>query len=177
MISDVMISRSNNQFQIVYDIIVDGTTLTAYIGVAWLLFGYPLGRIFVSDKVEDTVPFTHPVVIHFIQLTSRVMLCTFFLNFMLSIAAKVYYDHGEKETASAFSSFGLFLIVGMILFNSCYGFYFKSNIAKIAAKYEKEISKQMDNTSYHPNNNHEMTTTTTKLEMQAVLIHDTTNTV
>jgi hypothetical protein len=165
-----MISRTNNQFRIVLNIVINGV-LTAYNGVAWLLFGYPLGQIFVSDKVEDTVPFTHPVVIHFIQLTSRVMLCTFFLNFMLSIAAKVYYDHGEKETASAFSSFGLFLIVGMILFNSCYGFYFKSNIAKIAAKYEKEISKQMDS-KYHPNNNHDEKSTT-KLEMQAIIIHDT----
>jgi hypothetical protein len=40
-------------------ILSDGTTLTAYIGVAWLLFGYPLGRIFVSDKVEDTVRLAH----------------------------------------------------------------------------------------------------------------------
>jgi hypothetical protein len=88
---------------------------------------------------------------------------------MLSIAAKVYYDHGEKETASAFSSFGSLFFVGMILFNSCYGFYFKSNIAKIAAKYEKEISKQMDS-KYHPNNNHDEETTTTTTTTTTKLI-------
>jgi hypothetical protein len=40
----------------------------------------------------------------------------------------------------------------MVFFISWYGFYFNINIEKIAAKYEKEISKQMDN-NYHPNNN------------------------
>jgi hypothetical protein len=170
VILGIIFSGTNYHFRIVFDIIINGV-LTASIGVAWLLFEKPIGRIFVSDKVEDTVPFTHPVVIHFIQLTSRVMLCAFFLSFMLSIAAKVYYDHGEKETSSASSSFGLFLFDGMILFNWCYGFYFKTNIAKIAAKYEKEISKQMDS-KYHPNNNHNEKSTT-KLEMQAIIIHDT----
>jgi hypothetical protein len=149
VISDVMISRTNNQFRIVLNIVINGV-LTAYIGVAWLLFGYPLGRIFVSDKVEDTVPFTHPVVIHFIQLTSRVILGTFFLNFMSLIAAKVYHDHGEKETSSAFSLFGCILIIGMVFFISWYGFYFNTNIEKIAAKYEKRMNKQ------HHNNCHEM---------------------
>jgi hypothetical protein len=175
VISGLMISRTN-QFKFVFNIVIFGV-LTASIGVAWLLFGYPIGRAIVSDKVEDIVPFTHPVVIHFIQLTSGVMLCTSFLTSMLLIAAKVYYDHGGEQIASAFIRFGYIFYIGMIIFISCYGFYFNTNIEKIAAKYEKEISKQMDNTSYHPNNNHEMTTTTTKLEMQAVLIHDTTNTV
>ena len=150
-ISDVMISRTNNQFRIVLNIVINGV-LTAYNGVAWLLFEKPIGRIFVSDKVEDTVPFTHPVVIHFIQLTSGVMLCTSFLTSMSFIAAKVYHDHGEKEASSAFSLFGCILIIGMVFFISWYGFYFNTNIEKIAAKYEKEISKQMDN-KYHPNNN------------------------
>jgi hypothetical protein len=97
---------------------------------------------------------------------------------MLSIAEKVCYDHGEKETASAFSFFDCIVSNGLVLFIWCYGFYLNTNIEKIAAIYEKEISKQMDNASYHPNNNHEMTTTTTtttttKLEMQAIIIHDT----
>ena len=170
VILGIIFPGTNYHFRIVFDIIINGV-LTASIGVAWLLFEKPIGRIFVSDKVEDTVPFTHPVVIHFIQLTSRVMLCAFFLSFMLSIAAAVDYNHGEKETSSASSSFGLFLYDGMILFNWCYGFYFKTNIAKIAAKYEKEISKQMDS-KYHPNNNHNEKSTT-KLEMQAIIIHDT----
>jgi hypothetical protein len=150
VILGINFSRTNYHFRIVFDIIVYGV-LTASIGVAWL-FEKPIGRIFVSDKVEDTVPFTHPVVIHFIQLTSRVILGTFFLNFMVLIAAKVEYDHGEKETASAFIVFGCILIIGMVFFISWYGFYFNINIEKIAAKYEKEISKQMDN-NYHPNNN------------------------
>jgi uncharacterized membrane protein SpoIIM required for sporulation len=93
---------------------------------------------------------------------------------MSLIAAKVYYDHGEKETSSAFSLFGCILIIGMVFFNWCYGFYFNINIEKIAAKYEKEISKQLDN-NYHPNNNsnnNDEKTTTTKLEMQAIIIHD-----
>jgi hypothetical protein len=165
----LMISRTNYHFRIVFDIIVYGV-LTASIGVAWL-FEKPIGRIFVSDKVEDTVPFTHPVVIHFIQLTSRVILGTFFLNFMVLIAAKVEYDHGEKETASAFIRLGCNLFICMIFVISWYGFYFNTNIEKIAAKYEKEISKQMDN-KYHPNNNHNEKSTT-KLEMQAIIIHDT----
>jgi hypothetical protein len=87
-------------YTIVYSI------LTASTGVAWL-FGYPIGRaIIVSDKVGDVVTFNHPVVIHFIQLTSGVMLCTFSLSLMLSIVAAVAvdydYDHGEKEKAIAF---------------------------------------------------------------------------
>ena len=170
VILGIIFSGTNYHFRIVFDIIINGV-LTASIGVAWLLFEKPIGRIFVSDKVEDTVPFTHPVVIHFIQLTSRVMLCTFFLNCMSLIAAKVYHDHGEKETSSAFSLFGCILIIGMVFFISWYGFYFNINIEKIAAKYEKKISKQMDN-NYHPNNNHNEKSTT-KLEMQAIIIHDT----
>jgi hypothetical protein len=168
-ISGLMISKTN-QFIFVSNIVIFGV-LTASIGVAWLLFGYPIGRAIVSDKVEDMVPFTHPVVIHFIQLTSGVMLCTSFLTSMSFIAAKVYHDHGEKETSSAFSLFGCILIIGMVFFISWYGFYFNINIEKIAAKYEKKISKQMDN-NYHPNNNHNEKSTT-KLEMQAIIIHDT----
>jgi hypothetical protein len=148
-ISDVMISRTNKQFQIQFVIVINGI-LTSSIGVAWLLFGYPIGPMFVSDKVEDTVPFTHPVVIHFIQLTSGVMLCTSFLTSMSFIAAKVYHDHGEKEASSAFSLFGCILIIGMVFFISWYGFYFNTNIEKIAAKYEKRMNKQ------HHNNCHEM---------------------
>jgi hypothetical protein len=151
-----IILRTNMQFQsyIISHIVFSGI-LTVSIAVAWL-FGYPIGRAIVSDKVEDMVPYTHPVVIHFIQLTSGVMLCTFFLNFMLSIVAKVFHDHGEKETASAFCVLCCILYTsGMVFFISCYGLYFNINIEKIAAKYEKEISKQMDNTSYHSNNNHE----------------------
>jgi hypothetical protein len=144
----LMISRTNYHFRIVFDIIVYGV-LTASIGVAWL-FENPIGRIFVSDKVEDTVPFTHPVVIHFIQLTSGVMLCTSFLTSMSFIAAKVYHDHGEKEASSAFSLFGCILIIGMVFFISWYGFYFNTNTEKIAAKYEKRMNKQ------HHNNCHEM---------------------
>jgi hypothetical protein len=173
-ISGLMISKTN-QFIFVSNIVIFGV-LTASIGVAWLLFGYPIGRAIVSDKVEDMVPFTHPVVIHFIQLTSRVILGTFFLNFMVLIAAKVEYDHGEKETASAFIRLGCNLFIGMVFVISWYGFYFNTNIEKIAAKYEKEISKQMDN-KYHPNNNNNSNnndekTTTNKLEMQAILIND-----
>jgi hypothetical protein len=103
-----------------------------------------------------------------------VMLCTLFLNFMVAIAAKVEYDHGEKETSSALSSFGCILFDCMIIFIYCYCLYFNINIEKIAAKYEKKISKQMDN-NYHPNNNNnnnDEKTTTTKLEMQAIIIHD-----
>ena len=69
-----------------------------------------------------------------------------------------------------------YLYTADLIFISCYGFYFNTNIEKIAAKYEKEISKQMDN-KYHPNNNNNSNnndekTTTTKLEMQAILIND-----
>jgi hypothetical protein len=154
----------NNQFQfrIVFDIIHYGI-LTISIGVAWLLFDYPIGRIFVfvsssssSDddkKVEDddtdtdtdtdttnmsVVPYTHPVVIHFIQLTSGVMICTYFLNFMILIIAKYYYDLGEKKTSSAYRIFGCILFISMVLFIWYYSFYFNTNIEKIAAKYEKK---------------------------------------
>jgi hypothetical protein len=147
-ISGLMISKTN-QFIFVSNIVIFGV-LTASIGVAWLLFGYPIGRAIVSDKVEDMVPFTHPVVIHFIQLTSGVMLCTSFLTSMLLIAAKVYYDHGGEQIASAFIRFGYIFYIGMIIFISCYGFYFNTNIEKIAAKYEKRMNKQ------HHNNCHEM---------------------
>jgi hypothetical protein len=148
VIPGIVLSRTDIQFRSLFNFIGAGS-LTASIGVAWL-FKNPIGRIFVSDKVEDTVPFTHPVVIHFIQLTSRVILGTFFLNFMSLIAAKVYHDHGEKETSSAFSLFGCILIIGMVFFISWYGFYFNTNTEKIAAKYEKRMNKQ------HHNNCHEM---------------------
>jgi hypothetical protein len=172
VISELMISRTNNQFRSLFNIIVSGI-LTVYIGVAWLLLGYPIGRAIVSDKVEDTVPYTHPVVIHYIQLTSGVMMGTFFLSFMVAIAAKVEYDHGEKETSSALSFFGFILFVGMFFFIYFYGSYFNTNIEKIAAKYEKGISKQMDNNkNHHPinhhHNDHEMIN---KLEME-LMIHD-----
>jgi hypothetical protein len=68
------------------------------------------------------------------------MVCTYFLNFIISIVAAVYYDHGEKETASAYHLFGCTLFNGMVFFISLYGFYFNTNIEKIAAKFEKKKS-------------------------------------
>ncbi|MGK3743321.1 MAG: hypothetical protein ACI90V_010177 [Bacillariaceae sp.] len=46
------------------------------------------------------------------------MVCTYFLNFIISIVAAVYYDHGEKETASAYHLFGCTLFNGMVFFIS-----------------------------------------------------------
>jgi hypothetical protein len=146
-----VLSGINIQFrsQVMVDIVVSGS-LMVFIVIAWLLFGYPVGRAIVSDKVGYTVTYTHPVVIHFNQLTTGVIMCTIFLSFILFIVAKVYYDHGEKQKAVAYSAFGFILFDGMVIFISFYGFYFNTNIEKIAAKYENEINKW--------NNNHEITT-------------------
>jgi hypothetical protein len=143
----------NIQFrsQIMDGIIASGI-ITVVITITWLL-GYPIGRIFVLYKAEDTtVLHTHPVVINFIQLTSGVMFCTFFFNFILSIAAKVCYDREEKETASLAMLVGHIAFAGMIICIPFYGFYFNTNIEKIAANYEKEINKWMDYKKNHPNN-------------------------
>jgi hypothetical protein len=142
------------------DAIIASGTITVFPTITWL-FGYPIGQIFISDKVEDTtVLYTHPVAIHFTQFTSGVVFCTFFLNFILSIAAKVHHDHEEKETASVAMLVGHIAFAGMIIFIPFYGFYFSTNIEKIAAKYEEEINKWMDNKKNHSNNNnhdkHEM---------------------
>ena len=130
------------------DGIIASGIITVVITITWLL-GYPIGRIFVLYKAEDTtVLHTHPVVINFIQLTSGVMFCTFFFNFILSIAAKVCYDREEKETASLAMLVGHIAFAGMIICIPFYGFYFNTNIEMIVAKYEERNQQQikwMDN--------------------------------
>jgi hypothetical protein len=150
-------SRTNIQFQrqIVFVIIVSGI-LTFSIGVAWL-FGYPIGRIFVSDKVENTIPSTHPIVIHFIQITSRVTLGAFILNFLVLIAAKNYNDLGEKEKALLAAIHFGYIQICMVIFLFYYCLYFGKNIEKIASKYDKK------NKSTNKRN--------TKLEMEVIMIH------
>jgi hypothetical protein len=137
----VLSRRTNIQFRggIITGIVVYGLS-TVIVAIGWL-FGRPIGQIFLSDKVEDTIPYTHPVVIHFIQLTSGAMMSTLFVVFIVHMFAGVYYDRGERETASALILFGCTLLDGMVFFTFCYGFYFNTNIVKIAAKYEKEINQ------------------------------------
>jgi hypothetical protein len=129
-----------------------------FIDIAWL-FGYPISQLLhiLSDKVDDNktsvVTTNHPVVIHFIRLTSGVILGTFSVLFMSLIATAVGSDRGEEDIASAFSHVGsLILVVGIVMFPSCYGFYFNKNIEKIVAKYEKEVineEKRMNKEYYH----------------------------
>jgi hypothetical protein len=154
----------NMQFQslIIADIVVYGLS-TVIVAIGWL-FGYPIGRIFVSYKMENTtVPYTHPVVIRFIKKTSGATLGAYFLNFMVLMAAKkVYHDLGEKAKASSVMAVGHLTFVGMCFFIYFYGFDFNTNIEKIAAKYE-------------------LTTNVTKLEMememQSINIPNNNNTV
>jgi hypothetical protein len=141
--------------------IVSGLLLM-FIGIRWL-FGYPIDQIIIvfSDYiVEDTtsVPSNHPVIIQFILVSSGVVLGTSLLSSIALTVMAVYYEHEEIETALAFSIVDCIILYGTNIFLLCYGFYFKTNIEKIAAKYEKE----------NPDN-HEMTT---RLEMHATLIHD-----
>jgi hypothetical protein len=51
----------------------------------------------------------------------------------------------EKEVASLFNLTGCILLVGMVIFLSCYGFYFHKNIEKlIAAAAEVEADDDDD---------------------------------
>jgi hypothetical protein len=138
--------------------------LTLIVAICWFIFGYPIGRIFVSDSiVEDTrtvVPLCnnnnnnnnnnnhHPVVIHFIKMTSGMMMGTFFLSFIVIIVAKFYHDLGEEKKTLAAMNVGHIIFSSMIIFISFYGFYFNTNIEMIVAKYEKRNQQQikwMDN--------------------------------
>jgi NADH:ubiquinone oxidoreductase subunit 5 (subunit L)/multisubunit Na+/H+ antiporter MnhA subunit len=132
--------------------VVVSSLSTVIIAVAWL-FGYPIGRLIVSDKVKDRSlsPSTHPVVIHFIHLASGVILGNFFLNFIVAMA--VYHDHGENEAAiSLMITVNLILTVGMYIPIYFYGIYLDTNIEKIIAKYDKEFNKErMNNKEYYQN--------------------------
>ena len=102
------------------------------IPVAWLLFGYPIGRLMIVS-VEDRFlsPSTHPVITHFIHLTSGVYFVTRFIGLMLLYYAVFFYyhDHGENELAyRLIISLNLDLIGCMYIFLLCYGLYFNLNI-------------------------------------------------
>ncbi|OEU23405.1 hypothetical protein FRACYDRAFT_233578 [Fragilariopsis cylindrus CCMP1102] len=128
------------------------------IPAAWLLFGYPIGRLLIVS-VEDRFlsPSPHPVVVHFIHLTSGVYFVTRFICFMLVYYAVFYYYHGENDTAYMLILGVHFIIIGcMYIFLLCYGLYFNLNIEEIVAKYDKEFNKErMDNNKEY-DHNHEM---------------------
>jgi hypothetical protein len=161
----VPITNIQCQSKLIFDILVSGS-VTVLIAIAWL-FGYPIGRLLVvlSDKSKERL--VHPVTIqHFIQRTSGFILGTFFLRFMVEIAAVFFYDHGVKEeTLVAIIVYAILISAIGFLLVFCH-FYFDKNIGKNAAAYDKEINKLM----YRPPN-HGMTTT---LELDA-MIHNNNN--
>ena len=116
------------------------------IPVAWLLFGYPIGRLLiVSHKVEDRLlsPSTHPVVIHFIHLTSGLYFGTCYIGLISLISL----GHDLEENATALPKLttvvGFCLYYCMYIFLFCYGIYFNTNIEKIVAKHDKEFNKEL----------------------------------
>ena len=113
------------------------------IPVAWLLFGYPIGRLMIVS-VEDRFlsPSPHPVVIHFIHLTSGVYFGTRLICLISFISLDL--DHEENEIALIIFFVNFILIVCMYIFLLCYGIYFNINIEKIAAKYDKRIQQRTD---------------------------------
>ena len=113
------------------------------IPAAWLLFGYPIGRLMIVS-VEDRFlsPSPHPVVIHFIHLTSGVYFGTRLICLISFISLDL--DHEENEIALIIFFVNFILIVCMYIFLLCYGIYFNINIEKIAAKYDKRIQQRTD---------------------------------
>ena len=113
------------------------------IPVAWLLFDYPIGRLMIVS-VEDRFlsPSPHPVVIHFIHLTSGVYFGTRLICLISFISLDL--DHEENEIALIIFFVNFILIVCMYIFLLCYGIYFNINIEKIAAKYDKRIQQRTD---------------------------------
>ena len=124
------------------------------IPVAWLLFDYPIGRLMIVS-VEDRFlsPSTHPVVIHFIHLTSGLYFGTCYIGLISLISLD--RDHEENATAGP----KLTTVVGFCLYDCmytflfCYGLYFNLNIEEIVAKYDKEFNKErMDNNKEYDHN-------------------------
>ena len=93
-----------------------------FIPVAWLFFGYPIGRAMIFSEDRCLSDSTHPVVTHFIHWTTGIIFGMNFLNFI--IATAVYYDHGKNAIAS-------FILVCMSILLLCYGIYFNTNTKKI----------------------------------------------
>ena len=118
-----------------------------FIPVAWLLFGYPIGRLMICSN-RFLSHSNHPVVIHFIHRTSGVIFGASFLNFIILMS--FYYDHGAISDVR--------FAVCMYILLLCYGIYFNTNIEKIVAKYDKEFNKERtennNNKEYYQN--HEM---------------------
>ena len=94
------------------------------IPAAWLLFGYPIGRLMIVS-VEDRFlsPSPHPVVIHFIHLTSGVYFSTCFIKLISLISLD--HDHEENATArpKLTTVVGITLVNYMYIFLLCYGLY------------------------------------------------------
>ena len=108
-----------------------------FIPIAWLLFGYPIGRAMIFSEDRCLSDSTHPVVTHFIHWTTGIIFGMNFLNYIIAFA--IYYDHGKNAIAG-------FILVCIYFFLLCYLLYFNTNIKKIEAKYDKEFNKErMDN--------------------------------